>query len=148
MIVFHRRSRWWVEAACPGRWKHVSAVGFVPEANVWVALSWELARLRVAVVPDADFLGWFGHWCGEGAGVLRVAAPPFDTAAWRPRFGISCTSMVSHLLGLRRGALLPMTLWRHLVANGAEIATDGRPVSAHDQTIEADSARTLGATEC
>lgn len=145
LIVFHRRSTWWVEAICPGRFKHVSAAGFVPEANAWVALSWELGRIRVAVIPDDRFLGWFGGWCGEGAGVLRVAAPDFDLGSWRPRLGLSCTSMVCHLLGLRRCALWPMSLWRLLVANGAEIATSGRPVSANNQGVETLGSGAVGA---
>lgn len=127
LIVFHPHSTWWVERLCPGRWKHVSAVGFVPEANAWVALSWELGRMRVCVVPDVNFLDWFGGWCGEGVGVLRVEAPTFDRGGWRPRLGLFCASMVAHVLGLRRGALWPDGLWRSLVANGAEVATNGKP---------------------
>lgn len=125
LVIFHRRSRWWVEALCPGPWKHVSLVGFVPEAKAWIVLSWELGRMRTGILPDADFEGWIGGWAGEGAGVLRVAGPDFDLGPWRPRFGFFCTSMVCHVLGLRRGALWPDALWRILVRDGAEIASDG-----------------------
>lgn len=148
LIVFHRRSTWWVERICPGRFKHVSAVGFVPEANAWLALSWELGRMRALVVPDDKFLGWFGGWCGEDAGVLRMAAPEFDLGSWRPRVGLFCCSMVAHLLGLRGGALLPGGLWRLLLANGAELVTDGQPLRSQSSGREADGPGDHGVGEC
>lgn len=125
LVVFHPHSAvWWVEKFCPDRWKHVSAIGFVPEANVWVTVSWELGRMRVCVTPDEKINEWLAVWCPEGSAVLRVAAPDYDRGPWRPRMGLFCVSMIAHLLGVR-GALLPSQLWRTLLANGAEIATDG-----------------------
>jgi hypothetical protein len=127
LVVFHRRSTRWVSRLCPGRFKHVSAVAFVPDARAWVHLSWELGRLRVDVVADAAFDSWFASLVGDGA-VLRVAAPAFDTGPWRPRLGLSCVGAVAHVLGLRGGALFPDSLWRLLRSNGAETVCDGQPV--------------------
>lgn len=144
LVIFHPRSKWWVEAICPGRWKHVSAIGFVPEAEAWSALSWELGRLRAAVVPDGDFEKWLIGHCGqEKVGILRVAAPDFDRGPWRPRLGLFCVSMVSHLLGVR-GALLPRDLWRILLANGAEVVTDGRPICPENDSTPTDREREGG----
>ena len=135
LVVFHRRSTRWVERVCWGKWKHVSATAFIPGAMAWVHVSWELARLRINVIPDNEFEGWFGALVGDG-GVLRINAPSFDTGPWRPRSGIFCCSMIAHLLGLRRSALLPIGLWRLLIAEGAEIVTDGRPFSTQGPASE------------
>lgn len=125
MVIFHRRSTRWVEAICPGRFKHVSLAGFVPEAKGWVVLSWELARVRVGIVKDGDFETWLPEWAGLGGGCLLAKAPDFDTGPYRPRLGLVCVSMACHVLGLRGGALLPDGLWRLLLANGAKIVADG-----------------------
>lgn len=141
LIVFHTQSTWWVERLCPGPWKHVTAVGFVPDAQAWIGLSWELGRLRVCVVPEAKFDAWFATWIGPEAGILRAAAPDFDRGPWRPRAGLFCTSLVSHLLGLRFGALLPGGLWRLLIANGAEIVSHGRPIQSESKHAGTDGER-------
>jgi hypothetical protein len=125
MVIFHRNSTRWVEAVCPGRFKHVSMAGFVPETKSWVVLSWELARLRTGIVMDADFVAWLPEWAGPSGGCLLVRSPDFDIGSWRPRLGLVCVSMACHVLGLRGGALLPDGLWRLLLANGAQIVADG-----------------------
>lgn len=125
LVIFHRHSTWWVEAICPGRFKHVSLAGFVPEANVWIVVSWELARMRVGVVADAGIDGWLAAWAGEGAGILRMKAPEFDFGRWRPRIGLFCISAAAHVLGARScGALWPSAFWHCLIAQGAEIVHD------------------------
>lgn len=143
LVIFHKRSTWWVERVCPGPFKHVSAVAKVPGAPVWLHLSWELGRFRVEAVPDDGFEGWLSAYLEAvgGGRVLKVDGPDFDFGPWRPRLG-TCTSMVAHLLGVRGGALLPSALWRLLVANGAEIVNDGRHLSAQDPagTAERDGA--------
>jgi hypothetical protein len=140
LVIFHPHSKRWVEAICPGRWKHVSAVGFVPGASAWVYASWELARLRLAVIPAAEIENVMAPLANE-CGVLRVKRPDFDKGPWQPKGGLFCASMVAHLLGLRHGALLPDTLWRRLVANGAEIASDGRPVQPEGESARGDAGR-------
>lgn len=124
LVLFHRRSTRWAERLTPGRFKHVSVVGYVHSAGAWVHLSWELHRLRVNVVSDLEFDGWLAGVTGAaGAGVLRVRGPALDLDGWRPRLPC-CTSLVAHALGLRRGALWPAGLWRHLRALGAEVVID------------------------
>lgn len=131
LILFHPRSSRWVERLCPGKFKHVSAVGFVADAKAWALLSWELGRLRVSVMTDADFEVHLAAVAPD-AGILKMMAPQFDLGPWRPRLGLFCVSMVTHLLGLRGGALLPDALWRLLLANGAEIVSLGRFVPSED----------------
>lgn len=128
MIIFHRRSARWVEMVLPGRFKHVSAAGFIPQTQAWIILSWELGRLRVGMMPDAEFDAFLSGWCLEGDGLLRMKAPDFDQGPVRPRFVGTCTGMISHILGLKRGALRPDRLWHVLLENGAEIYQDGRHI--------------------
>ncbi len=135
LILFHERSTPWVARLCPGRFKHVSALAFVPDAQAWVLLSWELARMRVGLIGDDDFERWFAA-ASEDAAVLRLPAPPFDHGPWCPRLGMTCVTMVKHLLGVRSSALWPDGLWRDLVAHGAEVISHGQPLAAEDRHAE------------
>jgi hypothetical protein len=46
-----------------------------------------------------------------------------DDLPWM-RLGLFCTTAVSHLIGLRCGALRPDALYRHLVAKGGVVRDD------------------------
>lgn len=121
LVLFHTTSTPWVDFLVPGKFKHVSALGYVPATETWVSYSYECARTRISLVRGGeDFDRWFAA-AAHDAAVLRVPSPPFNEARWRPRLGLTCVSAVKHLLGLRSGALLPDGLWRHLAASGAEI---------------------------
>jgi hypothetical protein len=135
LILFHEQSTPWVSRLCPGRFKHVSALAHVPDAAAWVSLSWELARLRVGLIADRDFERWFAAASADAA-VLRMKAPAFDHGPLRLRAGLTCISMVKHLIGLRSGALWPAGLWRDLVAQGAEIVSQG---TGHGKPAEAEN---------
>jgi hypothetical protein len=145
LVIFHRHSSaWWLEML-PTEWKHVSAVAVMPGTTVWVHLSWELGRLRVEPIADEDFDRWLTLRVADG-GLLSVKAPAFDVGPWRPR-GLFCCSMISHLLGLKRGALWPSRLWRLLVSNGAEIFADGGPFQTQGEASAGDPAGNAGSRE-
>lgn len=129
IVIFHRDAARWIETICPGRFKHVSMAGFIPETKSWVVLSWGVAVMRVGIVRDENFEHWLPEWAGSGGGCLLARSPDNDSGSWWPRFGL-CVPMVCHVLGIRSGALLPDTLWRLLLANGAEVIVDGTPESA------------------
>jgi hypothetical protein len=136
LILFHRTSTPWVSRICWGEFKHVSALAHVPSAGAWVSLSWELGRTRVSLIADGeDFKVWFAAASAD-ADMLRMKAPPFDLGSWRPRIGLTCVSAVKHLLGISGGALRPSSLWRLLIAHGAEIVTHGQPVRAEGGRTE------------
>lgn len=124
LLVFHRKARTaWVNRWVPGRFKHVSAIGFIPAARAWVFYDVELGRTKVEVLPAGQPAI---RACGEkmaGNAVLR-----FDVRERKRRMarvGFWCVPAVKHLVGLHSGALLPTTLWEHCIAAGAEVIFDG-----------------------
>lgn len=121
LVVFHLNSTRWVSRLCPGKFKHVSAVGFVPHANAWLHVSWEMGRLRVEIVPDDDLERWLATLTVDAA-VLHVKAPSFDAGPWHPRLGVGCCGAIAHLLGLPCNPLWPDQLWRALIRRSADIA--------------------------
>lgn len=126
LILFHRKaSTWWINWLVPGQFKHVTAVGHVGEAGVWLVYSVELRRTRMHVIRDGDqFIAWLAAAIDDGE-VLVYQPPADDGKGWRPRFGFWCVTAVKHLLGIGGGALRPDALWRLLLANGAKIIPDG-----------------------
>lgn len=122
LLIFHRQSsKEWLDRLIPGRFKHVSAVGYVAEGDVWLFYDVQFDRTLVRAV-----LGEAGRdACARqiaGNAVLRVAAGGPCLRPWR--FGFWCVPAMKHLIGARTGALLPAHLWRDLVAQGAEIVHD------------------------
>jgi hypothetical protein len=141
LVLFHTRSTPWVERLVPGKFKHISALGHVADAGAWVSYSYECGRTRISLIREGeDFWRWY-EAASEDAAVLRFPAPPFEHGPWRWRLGLSCVSAVKHLLGVRGGALWPDGLWRLLLANGAEIVTDGKFAEAQDRHATAVSRR-------
>lgn len=110
----------WLDRLLPGRFKHVSAAGWVSEAKVWIFydVSWLRTSLKVldADAGDARFaVRQRGH------GVLKVWVEPEIRGAAMMRAGFWCVPAIKHLIGSRSGALRPDRLWRDLVAANAEI---------------------------
>jgi hypothetical protein len=118
-------SRWISWLAC-GRYKHVSAFGYIAEVDHWVFLDWRITTLDVIVARgtgadqlmayytrDADLLGMAPRKRGRGL-----------------RLGLWCVPAVKHLVGIRGSALRPTALWKDCIRQGAEILHEcARPAS-------------------
>lgn len=122
LLIFHRECRTpWVNRLVPGRFKHVSAVGWCALADCWVIYDPTLQRTQILVLPDK--LGPLAYArMAVGNSVLQM--PVLEQRA-SGRLGFWCVPAIKHLVGLRSGALRPVTLWRDCLANGAKVISDG-----------------------
>lgn len=121
-LAFHEHAdaRWlrWL----PGRFKHVSLIGRVPEMKSWVWLEYHVRGTRVALYPDTQAgRDAIGEGLGEHA-LLEM----FPKVSAKARFWpvMSCVALAQHTLGLPFSALLPDGLWRQCLAYGARIVFD------------------------
>jgi len=118
VIAFHKttESRWVRWLAC-GRYKHVSAFGYIRDLDAWIFFDWrystvditaahgtEATRLLNFYTADADLLGMAPRKVSRG---LRV--------------GFWCVPAIRQLVGIRGSALRPDALWRDCLRQGAEI---------------------------
>jgi hypothetical protein len=127
-VVFHERTESRALAWLAwGRFKHVSAFGYAGRAQAWVRVAYTSRRLAIDVCGREDEDRVLKTW-SIGGPVLVMRARRTPRATWG-RFGIWCVPLTAHLLGLPTCALRPDSLYRVLLANGAqrvdEDVTDG-----------------------
>ena len=133
LVIFHRRcGTEWVNRL-PGRFKHVSAIGWVNGANCWVYYDPTIHRTQVMVLPDEIGIATYARIAAPNA-VLKV---PVRERIGAGRVGFWCVPAIKHLLGLRSGALLPDRLWKDCLANGGEIVSDDARHSSTQQPADA-----------
>lgn len=113
----------WLDRIIPGRFKHVSAAGWVAGAKTWVFYDAAWRRTSLKLLPDKEGDRYYAVK-QRGHGVLKVEADPDVRGRALFRAGFWCVPAVKHLLGSRSGALRPDRLWHDLVAAGAEIISD------------------------
>lgn len=127
LVLFHPRSRHrWVERLLPGRFKHVSALGYVAApVRCWVWCDADLWASRVMLCGADDDRAWLGSIIGDNVAIRFAACePPVGGYASRLRSPLqlrTCVSAVKHLIGLRSGALRPDALWRDCLAHGGKV---------------------------
>lgn len=127
-VAFYERATTpWINWLVPGRFKHVAVFGYSVRARTWVFIDPNMLCMRVVLLPDGaaseTMLGQFT----EGAAVLKVEAVRDGRDRLRPAF--CCAAVVAHMLGMSRGALLPVSLWRDCLRNGAQIVHEPRPAA-------------------
>jgi hypothetical protein len=126
MLVFWpRAAKDWVNRWVPGRFKHVSAIGYVARTQMWLFYDIQLPRTVIVAVPQ-DHGGELvaGRFMTNNA-VLQM---PVNLAG--RRWGVMtpwCVGGIKHLIGLKSCALTPDGLWRDCIANGAEVLSDATP---------------------
>jgi len=123
ILVFQEKAQLWWLNWLPGRFKHVLALSYVPAADCWLMFDPGQFRASVLVVPngqDEEFL----QVVLADHQALRIRG---SECYRRWRIGFNCTQAVAHIVGLSSCALHPDGLWRHCIANGAEIIDHGEP---------------------
>ena len=116
LVIFDRTSsKAWLRWRIWGRYKHVGAVGYVRELQVWVSYEVYFGHTGIRVIPDAAAEPFLDALTRDADVVWMPARP--GPAVWF-RFGFWCVPAVKHLLGLRSGALRPDTLYRDCLRNG------------------------------
>lgn len=118
-VVFDRRAAtWWMNKAPIGKYKHVRAFGYVPEAKAWIFYDVSLDRTTIRMACDQDAMTLMGEWLAKADAILM---PVVDRGFPPPRLGFWCVPAIKHLIGLRSGALRPQRLWDDCLRAGGEI---------------------------
>jgi len=121
-LIFEERSRsWWVDLLAWGRFKHVTAVGWVSDQRLWLFYDVSLGRTRVAAMPDCP-----GAW--EIIAAMREQAvtlvmPPGRGRNFWARIGFWCVPAMAHLVGVRSHAMRPDRLFAHCLGQGGQVMT-------------------------
>ena len=131
LVAFHESAGTpWVRWV-PGRFKHVSAVGYFREARSWIVFDPTIVGTRLIVFADTDAgLNQLGRWLNDAL-VVRINAQSQDLEAMKARggaplgfgrLGFWCVPAVRHLVAVSSRALLPDALLRDCLKNGGTIA--------------------------
>ena len=130
-IVFHRKSKHlFFRLIAMGHFKHCSAIAWIPELKQWWVYDVGFRRTSLKVLEDGPTAQ--AQIAAIVDGNATVTVDVSDELPWM-RLGMFCTTAVSHLVGLRCGALRPDALYRHLVAKGGVVRDDAiRPAQAPD----------------
>lgn len=119
-LIFETRApKRWLHWLAMGRFKHVSALGWISDQRCWVHYDVRLGRTRVAVMPDCP-------GAAEAIAKLReqtvtVAVTPLsDRTAWA-RLGFWCVPAMAHLVGIRSQAFRPDALYAACLRQGGSV---------------------------
>jgi hypothetical protein len=122
-VVFHRKAEnWFFSAIALGRFKHVSALAWIPELGQWWVYDVGFRRTRLKVLEDGPTAVNIVAAIIKGNATVTVDVRE-DQLPWM-RLGMFCTTAVSHLIGVRCAALRPDALYRHLIASGGILRDD------------------------
>lgn len=135
-LVFFGNSAayWWSRFLKPG-FRHVSAASWYAEEQRWVFVDPTSRGLIVEIRTAEEMDGRLGQLIRDSSAILRVAGRTDQRGM--PLLSWYCVGTVKSLLGLRSCALLPYSLYAHLLSIGAE-AVD---VPATDEHTEAPAGR-------
>jgi hypothetical protein len=119
-------SRWIRWLAC-GRYKHVSAFGYIAEVDHWVFLDWRITTIDVIVARGTGADQMIAYYT-RNADLLGMAPRKRGRGL---RLGLWCVPAVKHLLGIRGSALRPTALWKDCLRQGAEILHEHTEPASH-----------------
>ena len=120
-LVFHPNARHdWLSALTPGRFKHVSAFGYVAGFKVWVCVDANWHGLQTVLYSHDSMKMAFVAFVDGGAHIVEM--PESDAPMrWRSRLGLTCVSAAKHVARVRSFALTPTGLYHHALRNGGQI---------------------------
>lgn len=119
-LIFETRApKRWLHWLAMGRFKHVSALGWLQDQRAWVHYDVCLGRTRISVMPDC--LG-----ASDRIAALREEAVTLAMEGGREpgrwlRLGFWCVPAVAHLVGIKGTPLRPDALYRMALAQGAAV---------------------------
>lgn len=121
-LVFHvKPSGKWFDWLSPGRFKHVSAFGYVPGFKSWVLYDAEWRGLRLFVATQDEAARQFQRYVADGCSVLKVERRQEPMPLAMRLIGFHCLSAVAHLVGQREFVISHDQLYRSLLRNGATV---------------------------
>ncbi|PVE25424.1 hypothetical protein DC522_05890 [Microvirga sp. KLBC 81] len=124
-LVFQDSSRTpWVNLLSWGRFKHVTAYGWVPDQRMWVFYDVSLGNTRIAILPAGTEAAQQEIERLREHGVTLAMKPRGKVSRWL-RLGFWCVPAMAHLVGVPGCAVRPDRLFRQCLRYGAEIVDDG-----------------------
>lgn len=122
-VVFHRKAEnRFFSLIALGHFKHVSAFAWLPELSIWVFYDVGFRRTRIIHVADGTYAQAKIGNLVAGNAVVTIAARVDGLPLMR--WGLFCTTAISHLLGLRCVDPRPDALYRRLVSLGGTVCDD------------------------
>lgn len=129
-VVFHREAEnRFFSLIALGQFKHVSAIAWLPELSQWWVYDVGFRRTRLKVLEDGQAAQGIIAAIVKGNATVTIDIRE-DGLPWM-RLGLFCTTAVSHLLGVRCGAIRPDALYRLLIKRGGTVRDDGRSEPAN-----------------
>ena len=136
-LVFHvkRSTTWWVNLL-GGRFKHVSAFGYVcGHGGLYVLHDANLSGIQVVTYTVKGMNEMLMRWVGEGAVVVLLPEDGKLHMGLRCRLGLWCVSAAKHVTGVRSFALTGAGLYNHVLRHGGQVISGGskvtdRPIAA------------------
>jgi hypothetical protein len=129
-VVFHRKAENRIFSAIAlGRFKHVSALAWIPELNQWWVYDVGFRRTRLKVLEDGQTAQRIITAILDGNATITVDIRD-DAFPWL-RLGMFCTTAIAHLIGVRCGCLRPDALYRKLIASGGVARDYGLTTTAN-----------------
>jgi hypothetical protein len=112
-----------------GRYKHVTAFGYVEAVDHWLFFDWRARALDLIVARGDHATQLMAHYTRD-ADLLGIDARPGIGTGFQA--GLWCVPAIRHLVGIRGSALRPDALWRDCIAQGAENLNEPRAEPAAD----------------
>lgn len=120
-VVFNEKSaNYWLGLLTPGRFKHVSAFGYVPGIKLWLLYDVQLSGTRIMLLDKDAVMAW-----SKGCTILKIARTG-SRMGLRSRLCFHCVTAIKHLIGLRCVAVTPDGLYRHILRNGGILISEPR----------------------
>ena len=123
----HQAGSWWASALAMGRLKHVRAMGYALDCDVWVFYDVQLTRTTLEIARGNLAARKMEEWCVDSDVLMMDAAPPtmpavrpmrLWTRIWCP---LLCTTTIASLVGLSPSAWRPDSLYSECLRHGARI---------------------------
>jgi hypothetical protein len=122
-VVFHRNSKQlFFRLIAMGHFKHVSALAWIPELKQWWVYDVGFRRTTLKVLVDGANAQSMIAAIVKGNATVTIDVRENELPLMR--LGLFCTTAVSHLIGVRCGALRPDALYRHLISKGGTVIDD------------------------
>jgi hypothetical protein len=124
-LVFQRKARTrWLSFIAMGRFKHVLAFAWLPDAQCWLIYDVTLGRTKISLGRDEPATWAVIEGLRAGNVTLRIAGGVVRRR-WL-RVGFWCVPAMAHLAGVGGCALRPDAFYRQCLRHGAEIEGNGR----------------------
>lgn len=129
-VVFHPKSTLpWLDRLPVGRFKHVSAFGYIAGFKGWMFVASSQDGLRPSMVSDAATKIAFKAYLDAGCAVVKIERRIGVSMPARARLGFTCVTAIAHLTSIGCVAITPDGLYKAILRNGGLLISGPTPQS-------------------